>query len=186
MKYWRLIPVIVMSLIFSLSCEAQEEKSLGEKRAERLQAMEDAFWAAQKAGETVKGVIVEGNSFFNGTTEPQNRAYGQPYTEEELLAAKISAERNSKLFILTQDGTLYYPTVEKGRAISGSTANERIERVLSDEQKAGEKLFTWATLVPMVGREVEVHGDIYPGYAGVKSIYIKSIYFEGLYLVGQE
>ena len=55
----------------------------------------------------------------------------------------------------------------------------------SEEQKKGPKLFTWATMVPLVGREVELYGEVYPGYAGIKGIHIESIRFEGLYIVGQ-
>ncbi len=59
----------------------------------------------------------------------------------------------------------------------------RIPRVLTEEQKK-QKLFTWATQVPMVGRVVEVYGEVYPGYAGVKGIHIESICFADDYLVG--
>ncbi len=34
-------------------------------------------------------------------------------------------------------------------------------------------------------RGSEVYGEIYPGYAGIKGMYIESIRFEGLYIVGQ-
>ena len=80
---------------------------------------------------------------------------------------------------------LNYPTPKKGQLISESEQAHRITRVLTEEQKKGPKMFTWATLVPMVGREVEVYGEIFPGYAGVKGIHIELIQFEGLYLVGQ-
>ncbi len=93
----------------------RRKKRLKEKRAEKLQSLEDRFFAAQKEGKTIKGCIVEGNSLFNGTTEPQKKPYGKPYTEAELKNARRSAERNSKVFLLAQDGTLYYPTVKKGR-----------------------------------------------------------------------
>lgn len=185
MKHWKVIPIMLMVLFLAGSPQA-EEKSSKQTYIERIKAMEDAFFAASQAGKTVKGVIVEGNSLFNGTTTPQKRPYGTPYTEEELLAAKISAERNSQLFILAEDGTLYYPTPQKGQSISESSSSPRITRALTEEQKRGPKLFTWATLVPMVGREIEVHGEIYPGYAGVKGIHIKSIFFEGEYIVGKE
>ncbi len=185
MKHWKVLPVVLMILFLAGSSQA-EEKSSKETHAEKVKAMEDTFWAASKAGNTVKGVIVEGNSLFNGTTAPQDKPYGEPYTEKELLAAKISAERNSKLFILAEDGTLYYPTCMKGQSISESDQAHRMPRALTEEQKRGPKLFTWATLVPMVGRKIEVYGEIYPGYAGVKGIYIKSIYFEGEYIVGED
>ena len=183
MKHWKLIPVVLMILLLAGSSQA-EEKSSQKAHAEKVKAMENTFWAASKAGNTVKGVIVEGNSLFNGTTEPQNKPYGQPYTEEELLSAKISAERNSKLFILAEDGTLYYPTCKIGQSISESDQAHRIPRVLTDEQKK-EGMFTWSNMVPLVGRKVELYGEIYPGYAGVKGIHIKSIYYEGEYLVGE-
>jgi len=177
--------LLALLMILALACPCQaEEKSYKESHADKIKKMEETFWAASQAGQTVTGVLVEGNSLFNGTTAPQGRPYGQPYTKEELLAAKISAERNSKIFILTKDGQLYYPTLPKGTAVSQSAQSHRIPRVLSEEQKK-QKLFSWATMVPMVGREVEVYGEIYPGYAGVKGIHIESIRFEGEYLVDQ-
>ena len=179
MKHWKVLPVVLMILFLAGSSQA-EEKSSKETHADKVKAMEDTFWAASKAGNTVKGVIVEGNSLFNGTTAPQDK----PYTEEELLAAKISAERNSKLFILTEDGTLYYPTCKKGQSVSQSDQAHRMPRVLTEEQKK-EGMFTWSNMVPLVGRKVELYGEIYPGYAGVKGIHIKSIYYEGEYLVGE-
>jgi len=182
MKHWKLLSIMLVGLLMAGSTLAEEESSK-QSYKERIKAMEDAFFAVSKAGKTVKGIIVEGNSLFNGTTAPQNKPYGQPYTEEELLDAKISAERNSQLFILAEDGTLYYPTPKKGESVSESSNSPRFSRVLTEEQKKGPKLFTWATLVPMVGREIEIHGEIYPGYAGVKGIYIKSIHFEGEYIV---
>ena len=180
MKLWKLIPAVLMVIFVAGSSQA-EEKSAKEAHAEKVKAMEDAFWAASKAGEIVKGVIIEGNSFFNGTTAPQEK----PYTEEELLAAKISAERNSQIFILAEDGTLYFPTPKKGESLSQTSNSPRIPRVLTEEQKK-EGMFTWSTLVPLVGRTVELHGEIYPGYAGVKGIHINSIYFAGEYLVGED
>jgi len=154
---------------------------------ERMARLESRFAAATRAGSTVKGVLVEGNSLFNGTTSPQSRPYGQPYaSDEELRAAKISAERNSKIFVLTRDGTLYYPTVKRGERASGSQNSPRIPRILTEQQKHGQKkLFTWATLVPLVGREVELLGEVYPGHGGVKGIAIEAISFEGEYLVGK-
>ena len=179
MKHRKVLPVLLMIIFLAGSSQA-EEKSSKETHAEKVKAMEDTFWAASKAGNTVKGVIVEGNSLFNGTTAPQDK----PYTEEELLAAKISAERNSKLFILAEDGTLYYPTCKKGQSISQSDQAHRISRVLTEEQKK-KGLFTWSNMVPLTGRKVELYGEIYTGYAGVKGIHIKSIYYEGEYLVGE-
>ncbi len=188
MKLWKLLPVLLLSI--SLSCltqgEIEDEDVYKIPYAERITMAEERFFAAQKEGKTITGVLVEGNTLFNGTTEPQNKPYGQPYTEEEQLAASISSERNSKLFILTKDGTLYYPTPKKGQSVSESEQAHRITRILTEEQKMGPKLFTWATLVPMVGREIEVYGEIYPGYAGVKGIHIKSISFEGEYIVGKD
>lgn len=184
MKYcWKLIGFVLMVSLLTGLAQAEEQSSK-QAYAEKVKAMEDTFWAASKAGQTVKGVIVEGNSLFNGTTAPQDKPYGQPYTEEELLAAKISAERNSKLFILAEDGTLYYPTCKKGQPISESDQAHRIPRVLTEEQKK-EGMFTWSNTVPLVGRKVELYGEIYPGYGGVKGIHIKSIYYEGEYLVGE-
>ena len=188
MKLWKLLLSIIL-LSTSLSCltegEIEEAEVYKTPYAERMKIAEEKFYAAQKEGKTITGVIVEGNTLFNGTTEPQNKPYGQPYTEEEHHAAAISAERNSKLFILTKDGQLYYPTPKKGQSVSESEQSHRIIRVLTEEQKKGPKLFTWATMVPLVGREVEVYGEVYPGHAGVKGIHIKSIQFEGLYIVGQ-
>jgi len=179
MKHRKLLPVVLM-ILFLVGSSQAEEKSSKETHAEKVKAMEDTFWAASKAGNTVKGIIVEGNSLFNGTTAPQDK----PYTEEEILAAKISAERNSKLFILAEDRTLYYPTCKKGQSVSQSDQAHRMPRVLTEEQKK-EGMFTWSNMVPLVGRKVELYGEIYPGYAGVKGIHIKSIYYEGEYLVGE-
>jgi len=154
---------------------------------QRMTRLEARFAAASKAGRTVKGVLVEGNSLFNGTTSPQRRPYGQPYAPGELVAAKVSAERNSKVFVLARDGTLYYPTPKKGERESESQNAPRIPRILTEQQKRSErKLFTWATLVPLVGREVELLGEVYPGYSGVKGIAIEAIAFEGEYIVGHK
>jgi hypothetical protein len=174
-----------MTLFFSAQMVAAQEKSLSEKRVERLKSLEDRFIAAQKEGKTIKGVLVEGNSLFSGTTEPQKKPYGKPYTDEELFAARKSAERNSKVFLLAQDGTLYYPTLKKGEAVTESLGAYRFERILTEEQKK-TKTFTWATLVPMVGREIELLGEVYPGYGGVKGLYIECVAFQGEYLVGRQ
>jgi len=182
MKYCTTAVILLIISALAGPAPAQEQSSK-EKYAAKVTAMEETFREASRAGTTVKGVLVEGNSLFNGTTAPQSRPYGKPYTEEELRAAKISAERNSKIFILTEDGTLYYPAPPRGQAVSESSNSPRIPRVRTEQQKK-EGLFTWATLVPMVGREVEVYGDVYPGIAGVRGINIKSIMFEGEYLVG--
>lgn len=187
MKLWKLLPIVFICTLTACLTQGEIEDPEVYKTPydERMKIIEEAFYAAQKEGKTVRGVIVEGNSLFNGTTAPQNKPYKQPYTEEEYNAVAISAERNSKLFILTEDGTLYYPTPKKGQLVSESEQAHRIDRVLTEEQKKGPKLFTWATLVPLVGREVEVSGEIFPGYAGIKGIHIESIQFEGLYIVGQ-
>jgi hypothetical protein len=161
-----------------------QEKTLKEQRAEKLKSLEERFFAAQKEGRTIKGCIVEGNSIFNNTTEPYKKPYGKPYTDAELKNARRSAERNSKVFLLAQDGTLYYPTLKKGEVESESLGAYRFERVLTEEQKK-KKTFTWATLVPMVGREIEVLGEIYPGYAGIKGLFIEAVGFEGEYIVGK-
>ena len=157
MKYTHLGLVCIMAVMLSAQPVFAQEKSLKEQRAEKLHNLEDRFFAAQKEGKNIKGFVVEGNSLFNGTTAPQNKPYGKPYTEAELKAALRSAERNSKVFILAEDGTLYYPTVKKGQADSESLGAYRFERVLTEAQKK-TKTFTWATLVPMVGREIEVLG----------------------------
>ena len=102
-----IMPVLFAQPVFS------QEKTLKEQRAEKLHSLEDRFFAAQKEGTTIKAVVVEGDSLFNGTTEPQKKPYGKPYTEAELKNARRSAERNSKVFLLTRDGTLYYPDGEK-------------------------------------------------------------------------
>jgi len=187
MKLWKLLPVLLLST--PLACltqgEIEEADVYKTPYAERMKMVEEQFYAAQKEGKTIRGVIVEGNTLFNNTLEPQNKPYKQPYSREEYNAVAISAERNSKLFILTEDGTLYYPTPKKGQLVSESEQAHRIHRVLTEEQKKGPKMFTWATLVPLIGREVEVSGEIFPGYAGVKGIFIESIQFEGLYIVGQ-
>jgi hypothetical protein len=190
MKYLKLLPVVLVLAMLSACLtegEVEEAEVYKTPYAERMKILEQEFVAAEQEGKIITGVIVEGNSLFNGTTGPQNKPYGQPYTKEEYRAAAISAERNSKLFILSKDGTLYYPTPPQGQSVSESEQALRIHRVFTEEQKkSGKKLFTWATLVPMVGREIQVNGDVYPGYAGVKGLHIKSVRFEGDYIVGQD
>ncbi|MFC1592215.1 hypothetical protein ACFL43_06795 [Thermodesulfobacteriota bacterium] len=183
MKTLHILLIAAVLAVFADSVPA-EEKDYKQRHAEKVRMMEETFWAASEAGKTIKGVFVEGNSLFNGTTQPQNRPYGSPYAEEHLLDAKFSAERNSQVLLLSQDGVLYYPTVPKGQRVSQSLAGLRIPRVLTKQQKQAG-LFTWATLVPLVGREVEVYGEMYPGYGGVKGIAIESISFAGEYIVGQ-
>ena len=187
MKLLKLLPVVLLFALASCLTQGEIEDPEVYKTSydERMKITEEKFYAAQKEGKTVRGVIVEGNTLFNNTIEPQSKPYKQPYTQEEYDAVAISAERNSKLFILTEDGTLYYPTPPQGQLVSESEQAHRITRVLTGEQKQGPKLFTWATMVPLVGREVEVSGEVYPGYAGVKGISIESIQFEGLYIVSQ-
>lgn len=186
MKYLRLILVLLICLVFTGAAQASgnEEKTGKQKYTEKIKKMEETFFAASKAGKTVKGVFIEGNSFFNGTNEPQNKPFGEPYTDDELYAAKQSAERNSKIMFLSDEGTLYFPCPQKGEKVTQSEQSHRIPRVMTQEQKdAG--LFTWSTPPPLIGRVVEVYGEIYPGYAGVKGIHIESIYFEGEYIVGK-
>ena len=183
MKYLTLILTLLISLTLCAPVTAEEAKTNKEKYAEKIKKMEETFWAAKKEGKTVKGVFVEGNSLFSGTISPQSKPLGDNYSEEEMEDAQKSAERNSKIFLLAEDGTLYYPTCKKGQRVSMSDQAHRIPRVLTEEQKK-QKLFTWATQVPMVGRVVEVYGEVYPGYAGVKGIHIESICFEDDYLVG--
>jgi len=170
--------IAVACLFFAQSVQAEEATAKKLSYDERMKIIEDQFFAAAQEGKTVKGVLVEGNSLFNGTTTPQKN-YEQPYTKEELRPVKFSAERNSKVFILTKDGTLYYPTPRKGEIVSQSMNSPRIPRVLTEAQKKGPKLNKWATLVPLVGLEVEVYGEVYPGYSGVKGVCIESIKFEG-------
>jgi len=188
MKLLKLLLVLLL-LSTSFACltqgEIEEADVYKTPYAERVKIAEEKFKAAQKEGKTVKGVLVDGNTLFNNTLEPQNKPYRQPYTHEEYQAVAISAERNSKIFLLTEDGQLYYPTPKKGQLVSESEQAHRITRVLTEEQKKGPKLFTWATQVPLIGREVEVYGEVFPGYAGVKGIHIELIQFEGTYIVGQ-
>lgn len=184
MRYAYFVLFSILILTVSAQPVFCQEKTLKEQRAEKLKSLEDRFFAAQKEGKTIKGVIVEGDSIFNGTTEPQKKPYGKPYTADELKNARRSAERNSKVFLLAQDGTLYYPTLKKGEADTESLGAYRFERVLTETQKK-TKTFTWATLVPMVGREIEVLGEVYPGYGGIKGLYIEAVGFEGEYIVGK-
>lgn len=178
MRYWKYMFIAVACLFFAQSVQAEEATAKKLSYDERMKIIEDQFFAAAQEGKTVKGVLVEGNSLFNGTTTPQKN-YEQPYTKEELRPVKFSAERNSKVFLLTKDGTLYYPTPRKGEIVSQSMNSPRIPRVLTEAQKKGPKLNKWATLVPLVGLEVEVYGEVYPGYSGVKGVCIESIKFEG-------
>jgi hypothetical protein len=178
MRYWKYMFIAVACLFFAQSVQAEEATAKKLSYDERMKIIEDQFFAAAQEGKTVKGVLVEGNSLFNGTTTPQKN-YEQPYTKEELRPVKFSAERNSKVFLLTKDGTLYYPTPRKKEIVSQSMNSPRIPRVLTEAQKKGPKLNKWATLVPLVGMEVEVYGEVYPGYSGVKGVCIESIKFEG-------
>jgi hypothetical protein len=186
MKYRELILALIITLFFTgvAQAEGNKEKTGQQKHAEKIKKMEETFWAASKAGKTVKGVFIEGNSFFNGTNLPQEKPFGETYTKDELYAAKQSAERNSKIMFLAQDNTLYFPCPEKGDRVTQSEQSHRIPRVMTQAQKdAG--LFTWSTSPPLLGRVVEVYGEIYPGYAGIKGLYVKSIFFEGQYIVGK-
>ncbi len=184
MKYSHLGLVCMLALLIAAQPVFAQEQSGKEKYEARLKSLAEQFFAAQKAGKTIKGVMVEGNSLFNGTTEPQNKPYGQPYTDAERKVALRSAERNSKVFLLAKDGTLYYPTVKKGQAESESMGAYRFDRVITEEQKK-KKTLPWCTLVPMVGREIEVLGEVYPGCGGVKGLYIEALWFEGDYIPGK-
>jgi hypothetical protein len=186
MKIFKLILSILISLAFAVvACaEVGKEMTREQKYVEKIKKMEETFWAASKAGKTVKGVFIEGNSFFNGTNKPSEKPFGEPYTKDELYAAKQSAERNSKIMFMAEDGTLYFPCPEKGERVTQSEQAHRIPRVMTEEQKK-KKLFTWSTSPPLLGRVVEIYGITYPGYAGVKGIHIKSIFFEGEYIVGK-
>jgi len=124
--------------------------------------------------DVIKGVVIEGDSMFNGTTSPQNKPYKKPYTEEELKKVKFSAERGSKLFILTEDGTLYYPVPKKGDLPSINTSAPRITRVFGKAVDT-KGLFKWLTLVHVVGLEVELTGEEYPGVGSVKAFHIETI-----------
>lgn len=178
MNYSKILFISILCLFVAGVALAEERVGAKLSYDERMKNIEDKFFAAAQKGKTVKGVLVEGNSLFNGTTVPQNN-YEKPYSKEEWRPVKFSAERNSKVFILAKDGTLYYPTPRKGEILSQSMNSPRIPRVLTEAQKKGPKLNTWATLVPLVGMEVEVFGEVYPGYSGVKGIHIESIKFEG-------
>lgn len=186
MKYRELILALIISLVFTGAAQAEgnNEKTGKQKHAEKIKKMEETFWAAQKEGKTIKGVFIEGNSLFNGTNEPQKKPFGEPYTKDELYAARQSAERNSKIMFLSEDGTLYFPCPEKGERVTQSEQAHRIPRVMTEEQKK-KGLFTWSTPPPLLGRKVEIYGITYPGYAGLKGIHIKSIFFEGEYIVGK-
>ncbi|MEI6127000.1 MAG: hypothetical protein WCQ99_10665 [Pseudomonadota bacterium] len=184
MKYRHLGLVCIGALLIAAQPVYSQEKTGKEKYEARLKGLAEQFFSAQKAGATIKGVVVEGNSLFNGTTEPQTKPYGKPYTEVERKAALRSAERNSKVFLLAQDGTLYYPTVKKGQAESESLGAYRFDRIITEAQKQ-KKTLPWATLVPMVGREIEVLGEVYPGCGGVKGLYIEALWFEGDYIPGK-
>ena len=133
----------------------------------------------------IKAVIVEGNTIFSGTYLPQDKPFGKPYSEKELANANLSAERNSKLFLLDENGVLYYPCPKKGVEVSESTQANRIHRVFTPEQEEiikskKKKLFTWTTLTQHVGEVAEFEGEIYPGYGDIKGIYIESIKYENM------
>ena len=139
MKLWKLLPILLLGV--SLSCLTEGEVDEEEYKLpydERIKMMEERFFAASKQGKTVTGVIVEGNSLFNGTTEPQNKPYPKPYTLEEYEAVAISAERNSKLFILTEDGALYYPTPKKGQINSESEQARRMTSLPIQDGRLGQ------------------------------------------------
>lgn len=187
MKHWKLLLCMLISLVLAgpVQAEDKKEKTRAEKHLEKVKNMENVFWAAQKEGKTIKGVFIEGNSFFNGLNKPQDKPFGKAYTPEEENAAKQSAERNSKIFLLAKDGTLYYPCPPTDERVTQSEQSHRIPRVLTEKQKA-EGLFTWSTPPPLIGRVIEVYGEVFPGYAGVKGIHIESIFFEGEYVVGKD
>ncbi len=133
--------------------------------------------------ETLRAVIVEGNTLFSGTYSPQDRPFGDPYPdEEELLNVKFTAERNGKLFLLDEQGVLYYPCPKQGTGVSESMNAPRILRKYTPEQEemieGGKKLEWFTSLVPLTGEVVEVEGIIYPGYSGIKGIYIERIAYE--------
>lgn len=125
-------------------------------------------------GKVLKGVVIEGDSLFNGTTAPQENPYKNPYSEKDLKNVKFSAERGSKVMILAEDGTLYYPVPKKGTEISHNTNAPRITRVFSKDVNT-KGLFKWLTLLHVIGLEVEVTGEEYSGYGGIKAFYIETI-----------
>ncbi|OGL47503.1 MAG: hypothetical protein A2W05_03000 [Candidatus Schekmanbacteria bacterium RBG_16_38_10] len=133
---------------------------------------------------TKTAVVIDGNTLFNNSIKPQEKPYKHPYTDKELVLTKTNSERGSKLFLLTKDGTLYYPVPKPGVSsivhLNQNMNAPRITRIFSKEVQAqikaqNKKKITWLTLVHVVGHEVEVTGDIYPGYSGVKGINIKTI-----------
>ena len=83
MRYTHLVLICMLALLIAAQPAFAQEQSGKEKYEARLKSLGDQFFAAQKAGKTIKGVIVEGNSLFNGTTEPQKKPYGKPYTDAE-------------------------------------------------------------------------------------------------------
>ncbi len=184
MKYIALALISALTVFFTCTASPAQEKSLSQQRTERLMALEERFEAASKEGKTIKGVLIEGNSLFNNTVDIKSKPYGKPYTEAELKLALRSAERNSKVFLISKDGTLYYPTVKQSEADSESMGGYRFERIISYEQK-DKKVLPWATLTPLVGREIEVLGTVYPGFGGVKGLDIEAMAFEGEYIRGQ-
>ena len=125
-------------------------------------------------GSVLKGVVIEGDSMFNGTTAPQVKPYKNPYSDKELKNVKFSAERGSKVMILAEDGTLYYPVPKKGTDISINTNSPRITRVFGKDVDT-KGLFKWLTLLHVIGLEVEVTGEEYPGFNGIKAFYIETI-----------
>lgn len=130
--------------------------------------------ASNIRAEVLTGVVIEGDSMFNGTTSPQTKPYNQPYTDDELKKIKFSAERGSKLFIITKDGQLYYPTPKQGVMPAQTPNAPRITRVFGATVNT-KGLFKWLTLVHVVGHEVEVTGETYPGYSGIKGFHIETI-----------
>ena len=79
MKYLKLLPVMmVLAMLTACLTEGEVEEAEVYKTpyAERMKMLEQEFLAAEKEGKIITGVIVEGNSLFNGTTEPQNKPYG--------------------------------------------------------------------------------------------------------------
>ena len=68
MKLWKLLPVLLLSTSFACLTQGEIEEADVYKTpyAERMKIAEEKFDAAQKEGKTVKGVLVDGNTLFNG------------------------------------------------------------------------------------------------------------------------
>ena len=70
MKLWKLLPILLLSTFLSCLTQGEIEDADVYKTpyAERIKIAEERFFNASKEGKTVTGVLVEGNTLFNGTT----------------------------------------------------------------------------------------------------------------------